>query len=163
MTLETPFRTCNVKHLFTRVSATSRYHSSDYHEACEPCDVQLRKGRRLIGRVVNRVWSSAGPQPRSGLTPFFFFPRRYHELDLRKSLRENLMFKTVVEYPELHVVLKVHHEEYRTRVPGKAQTRSFIPALLIQPSPKHSCCSQETNPGTAEGLKCVIVQTHTSC
>ncbi|XP_053542266.1 box C/D snoRNA protein 1 [Ictalurus punctatus] len=43
----------------------------------------------------------------------------YHELDLKKSLRENLAFKTVVEYPELHVVVKGHCEEYRTRIPDK--------------------------------------------
>ncbi|KAF5901435.1 box C/D snoRNA protein 1, partial [Clarias magur] len=43
---------------------------------------------------------------------------KYHELDLKKTLRENLMFKTVVEYPELHVVVKEQRcEEYRARVP----------------------------------------------
>ncbi|KAG7323459.1 hypothetical protein KOW79_013161 [Hemibagrus wyckioides] len=41
---------------------------------------------------------------------------KYHELDLKKSLRENLMFKTVVEYPELHVAVKEHCEEYRSHV-----------------------------------------------
>lgn len=51
---------------------------------------------------------------------FFFFPYRFHELDLKKSLRENLMFKTVVEYPELHVVIGEHCEEYRSRNPGTA-------------------------------------------
>ncbi|KAI5096239.1 box C/D snoRNA protein 1 [Silurus meridionalis] len=45
---------------------------------------------------------------------------KYHELDLKKSLRENLMFKAVVEYPELHVVLKQHREEYLTRVPDRS-------------------------------------------
>ncbi|XP_036448272.1 FK506-binding protein 5 [Colossoma macropomum] len=44
---------------------------------------------------------------------------RYHELDLKKSLRENLMFKTVVEYPELHVVLKERCQEYLTRFPER--------------------------------------------
>ncbi|KAI5609247.1 box C/D snoRNA protein 1, partial [Silurus asotus] len=45
---------------------------------------------------------------------------KYHELDLKKSLRENLMFKAVVEFPELHVVLKGHREEYLTRVPDRS-------------------------------------------
>ncbi|XP_051515099.1 uncharacterized protein znhit6 [Myxocyprinus asiaticus] len=40
---------------------------------------------------------------------------RYLELDLKKSLGENLMYKTVVEYPELFVVLKRHSQEYLTR------------------------------------------------
>lgn len=59
---------------------------------------------------------------------------RYHELDLKKSLRENLMFKTVVEYPELHVVVKGHCEEYRTRIPGKAQTQARLFLLCAQPA-----------------------------
>uniref|UniRef100_A0A3B4A809 Box C/D snoRNA protein 1 n=1 Tax=Periophthalmus magnuspinnatus TaxID=409849 RepID=A0A3B4A809_9GOBI len=31
---------------------------------------------------------------------------RYHELDLHKSLRDNLSYKTLIEYPVLHVVLR---------------------------------------------------------
>ncbi|KAG5848016.1 hypothetical protein ANANG_G00132380 [Anguilla anguilla] len=37
---------------------------------------------------------------------------RYHELDLQKSLRENLRFKVVVEYPEFHVTLRDHCQNY---------------------------------------------------
>lgn len=66
------------------------------------------------------------------------------------------MFRTVVEYPELHVVMKGQCEEYRTRVPGKTQPRgrlvllvcaepafvlSFIPALLIEMSTKRTPAS----------------------
>ncbi|XP_059382937.1 box C/D snoRNA protein 1 [Carassius carassius] len=40
---------------------------------------------------------------------------RYLELDLKKSLQENLMQKTIVEYPEVFVVLKEHSQEYLTR------------------------------------------------
>ncbi|KAI4880760.1 hypothetical protein NFI96_007127 [Prochilodus magdalenae] len=58
----------------------------------------------------------------------------YHELDVKKSLRENLMFKTVVEYPELYVVLKEHCEEYLARFPGEAPQASpcsrFTPSLI---------------------------------
>ncbi|XP_053337935.1 uncharacterized protein znhit6 [Clarias gariepinus] len=46
---------------------------------------------------------------------------KYHELDLKKTLRENLMFKTVVEYPELHVVVKERRcEEYCARIPDRS-------------------------------------------
>ncbi|XP_017576601.1 putative box C/D snoRNA protein SPCC613.07 [Pygocentrus nattereri] len=44
---------------------------------------------------------------------------RYHELDVKKSLHDNLMFKTVVEYPELYVVLNERCQEYRTRFPER--------------------------------------------
>ncbi|XP_026889038.2 uncharacterized protein znhit6 [Electrophorus electricus] len=47
---------------------------------------------------------------------------RYHELDVNKSLRENMRYKTVLEYPEVHVVLKGHLEEYLTRFPGRSRT-----------------------------------------
>ncbi|KAK2886121.1 hypothetical protein Q8A67_016958 [Cirrhinus molitorella] len=40
---------------------------------------------------------------------------RYLELDLKKTLQENLMHKTIVEYPEIFVVLKEHSQEYLTR------------------------------------------------
>lgn len=78
---------------------------------------------------------------------------RYHELDMKKTLRENLMFKTVVEYPELHVAVKEHCEEYRCHVSGTAQPQkqlvlpgcvqpafvlSLIPTLLIEMSTKHT-------------------------
>ncbi|XP_034167429.2 box C/D snoRNA protein 1 [Pangasianodon hypophthalmus] len=58
---------------------------------------------------------------------------KYHELDLKKSLRENLMFKTVVEYPELHVVVEGHCEEYRTRIPDRS---------IISPRPSSSSEAQ---------------------
>uniref|UniRef100_UPI00398E9C90 box C/D snoRNA protein 1 n=1 Tax=Pristiophorus japonicus TaxID=55135 RepID=UPI00398E9C90 len=38
---------------------------------------------------------------------------RYYRLDSSKSLAENLSHKTVIEYPTLHVVLKVNSLEYR--------------------------------------------------
>ncbi|XP_027027038.1 box C/D snoRNA protein 1 isoform X2 [Tachysurus fulvidraco] len=53
---------------------------------------------------------------------------KYHELDMKKSLRENLMFKTVVEFPELYVAVKEHREEYRTRVPDGRIDSSRPPA-----------------------------------
>ncbi|XP_053286555.1 box C/D snoRNA protein 1 [Pleuronectes platessa] len=37
---------------------------------------------------------------------------RYHELDIQKSLRDNLSYKTLIEYPVLHVVLREHWKEY---------------------------------------------------
>ncbi|KAM6962589.1 box C/D snoRNA protein 1 [Aplochiton taeniatus] len=46
---------------------------------------------------------------------------RYHELDLAKSLRDNLSYKTVIEYPVLHVVLRGHCHDYPLKEPGKIQ------------------------------------------
>ncbi|XP_077573207.1 box C/D snoRNA protein 1 [Stigmatopora nigra] len=37
---------------------------------------------------------------------------RYHKLDLRKSLRDNLINKTLIEYPILHVVLRDHWKDF---------------------------------------------------
>uniref|UniRef100_UPI0037E808F6 box C/D snoRNA protein 1 n=1 Tax=Semicossyphus pulcher TaxID=241346 RepID=UPI0037E808F6 len=48
---------------------------------------------------------------------------RYHELDIHKSLRDNLSYKTLIEYPVLHVVLRDHWKEYPpkgTADPAKA-------------------------------------------
>ncbi|KAK7132878.1 hypothetical protein R3I93_019201 [Phoxinus phoxinus] len=45
---------------------------------------------------------------------------RYIELDLKKSLQENLMHKTIVEYPEVFVVLKRHSQEFLAHVPERS-------------------------------------------
>ncbi|XP_045906540.1 box C/D snoRNA protein 1 isoform X2 [Micropterus dolomieu] len=37
---------------------------------------------------------------------------RYHELDIYKTLRDNLRYKTLIEYPVLHVVLRDHWKDY---------------------------------------------------
>uniref|UniRef100_A0A1A8SN62 Box C/D snoRNA protein 1 n=1 Tax=Nothobranchius rachovii TaxID=451742 RepID=A0A1A8SN62_9TELE len=37
---------------------------------------------------------------------------RYHELDLEKSLRENLSCKTLIEYPVFHVVLRDYWKDF---------------------------------------------------
>lgn len=46
-------------------------------------------------------------------------PARYHEMNLKQSLRDNLSFKTLIEYPVLHVVLRDHWEDYPLKEPGK--------------------------------------------
>ncbi|XP_062308727.1 box C/D snoRNA protein 1 [Osmerus eperlanus] len=43
---------------------------------------------------------------------------RYQELDMTKSLRENLKFKTVIEYPVFHVVLEDHCHNYPLKGPA---------------------------------------------
>ncbi|XP_031715472.1 box C/D snoRNA protein 1 isoform X1 [Anarrhichthys ocellatus] len=43
---------------------------------------------------------------------------RYHELDIRKTLRDNLSYKTLIEYPVLHVVLRDHWKEFPLKGPG---------------------------------------------
>lgn len=45
---------------------------------------------------------------------------RYHELEIEKSLRDNLNYKTIIEYPVLHVVLRDHWTEYPPKGPGNA-------------------------------------------
>ncbi|XP_051955321.1 box C/D snoRNA protein 1 isoform X2 [Xyrauchen texanus] len=51
---------------------------------------------------------------------------RYLELAPKKSLGENLMYKTVVEYPELFVVLKQHSQEYLTRTLERSNTAQGV-------------------------------------
>lgn len=45
---------------------------------------------------------------------------RYHEMDVQKTLRDNLSCKTLIEYPVLHVVLRDHWKEYPLKGPGKS-------------------------------------------
>ncbi|XP_049444709.1 box C/D snoRNA protein 1 [Epinephelus fuscoguttatus] len=44
---------------------------------------------------------------------------RYHELDICKTLRDNLSYKTLIEYPVLHVVLRDHWKEYPPKGPAQ--------------------------------------------
>ncbi|CAL8306367.1 unnamed protein product [Lota lota] len=44
---------------------------------------------------------------------------RYHELDLGKSLRDNLSYKMLIEYPVLHIVLQSHFQDYPLKGPAK--------------------------------------------
>ncbi|KAI3368551.1 hypothetical protein L3Q82_025556 [Scortum barcoo] len=44
---------------------------------------------------------------------------RYHELDTHKSLREGLSYKTLIEYPVLHVVLRDHWKDYPLKGPAE--------------------------------------------
>nr|XP_057929331.1 box C/D snoRNA protein 1 [Doryrhamphus excisus] len=47
---------------------------------------------------------------------------RYHKLDIHKSLRDNLIFKILIEYPVLHVVLRAHWKEFPLK--GQAEPAS---------------------------------------
>uniref|UniRef100_A0A8C2XNK4 Zinc finger HIT-type containing 6 n=1 Tax=Cyclopterus lumpus TaxID=8103 RepID=A0A8C2XNK4_CYCLU len=42
---------------------------------------------------------------------------RFHELDIYKTLRDNLSYKTLIEYPVLHVVLEDHWKEFPRKGP----------------------------------------------
>ncbi|KAM4739130.1 box C/D snoRNA protein 1 [Anableps anableps] len=44
---------------------------------------------------------------------------RYHELDAEKSLRDNLSYKTIIEYPVLHVVLRDYWKDYPLKGPAE--------------------------------------------
>uniref|UniRef100_A0A8C5GKW7 Box C/D snoRNA protein 1 n=1 Tax=Gouania willdenowi TaxID=441366 RepID=A0A8C5GKW7_GOUWI len=43
---------------------------------------------------------------------------RYHEMEMQKSLRDNLSYKTLIEYPVLHVVLRDHWEDFPLKGTG---------------------------------------------
>ncbi|KAM7388152.1 hypothetical protein PAMP_024350 [Pampus punctatissimus] len=47
---------------------------------------------------------------------------RYHKLDFQKSMRDNLSYKTLIEYPVLHVVLRDYWKDYPLK--GPAETAS---------------------------------------
>ncbi|KAF7660021.1 hypothetical protein LDENG_00290060 [Lucifuga dentata] len=44
---------------------------------------------------------------------------RYHKLDIQKSLRDNLSYKMLIEYPVLHVVLRDHCQDYPLKGPAE--------------------------------------------
>uniref|UniRef100_A0A8C2XUL4 Box C/D snoRNA protein 1 n=2 Tax=Cyclopterus lumpus TaxID=8103 RepID=A0A8C2XUL4_CYCLU len=44
---------------------------------------------------------------------------RFHELDIYKTLRDNLSYKTLIEYPVLHVVLEDHWKEFPRKGPAE--------------------------------------------
>ncbi|XP_041862926.1 box C/D snoRNA protein 1 isoform X2 [Melanotaenia boesemani] len=83
---------------------------------------------------------------------------RYHELDIEKSLRDNLSYKTLIEYPVLHVVLRDHWKEYPLKGPaepvlaclssatknaGTVQDREAV--AWVSPSVQESCTPVATN------------------
>lgn len=40
-------------------------------------------------------------------------------MNVHKSLRDNLSYKTLIEYPVLHVILRDHWKDYPLKGPGK--------------------------------------------
>ncbi|XP_061540310.1 box C/D snoRNA protein 1 [Phycodurus eques] len=44
---------------------------------------------------------------------------RYHKMDLQKSLRDNLSYKILIEYPSLHVVLSDHWMDFPLKGPAE--------------------------------------------
>ncbi|CAN9500679.1 unnamed protein product [Ophioblennius macclurei] len=53
---------------------------------------------------------------------------RYHQLELKKSLRDNLSCKVLVEYPALHVVLKEQWKNYPIKEPAEPAPTCRFPA-----------------------------------
>lgn len=43
---------------------------------------------------------------------------RYHEMNIKQSLRDSLSYKTLIEYPVLHVVLRDRWEDYPLKEPA---------------------------------------------
>ncbi|CAB1323943.1 unnamed protein product, partial [Coregonus sp. 'balchen'] len=54
---------------------------------------------------------------------------RYQELDLAKTLKENLKFKLVIEYPSLHIVLKDRCHDYPLKGPAEAVSAHGSPMM----------------------------------
>ncbi|XP_048034118.1 box C/D snoRNA protein 1 [Megalobrama amblycephala] len=63
---------------------------------------------------------------------------RYLELDLKKSLQENLMHKTIVEYPEVFVVLKQHSQEFLAHRPEHSSAVQCVSRAPCSPAEPHS-------------------------
>ncbi|XP_010729260.1 box C/D snoRNA protein 1 [Larimichthys crocea] len=72
---------------------------------------------------------------------------RYHELDIHKSLRDNLSYKTLIEYPVLHVVLRDQWKDYPLKGPA-------------EPASAHSSFSTK-NEGVDQKMK-VVTQVSSS-
>uniref|UniRef100_A0A673GSS3 Box C/D snoRNA protein 1 n=1 Tax=Sinocyclocheilus rhinocerous TaxID=307959 RepID=A0A673GSS3_9TELE len=56
---------------------------------------------------------------------------RYLELDLKTTLQENLMQKTIVEYPEVFVVLQQHSQQYLTRRPERSNVVQGVASASV--------------------------------
>ncbi|KAM8745644.1 box C/D snoRNA protein 1 [Acanthopagrus schlegelii] len=83
---------------------------------------------------------------------------RYNELDIHKSLRDNLRYKMLIEYPVLHVVLRDHWKEYPQKGPAepvsacsscvtknKGVDHKREEVTQVSPSQKGACTPGETN------------------
>ncbi|XP_061831653.2 box C/D snoRNA protein 1 [Nerophis lumbriciformis] len=44
---------------------------------------------------------------------------RYHKLEIQKSLRDNLSYKILIEYPVLHVALRAHWKDFPLKGPAE--------------------------------------------
>ncbi|XP_035810977.2 box C/D snoRNA protein 1 [Amphiprion ocellaris] len=88
---------------------------------------------------------------------------RYRELNIHKSLRDNLSYKTLIEYPVLHVVLRDHWKDYPLKGPVEpASACTGIAAkndgmdkekeveTQVAPSPQGSCTPAGSNIWTQE-------------
>ncbi|XP_047192914.1 N(G),N(G)-dimethylarginine dimethylaminohydrolase 1 isoform X2 [Scophthalmus maximus] len=83
---------------------------------------------------------------------------RYHVLDIEKSLRDTLSYKTLIEYPVLHVVLKDNWKEYPLKGPaehasarssfatkGEGVNRREEDVTRDSPSPQGPCTTRGPN------------------
>ncbi|XP_010900424.2 box C/D snoRNA protein 1 [Esox lucius] len=54
---------------------------------------------------------------------------RYLELDVAKTLKDNLKFQLVIEYPSLHILLKDHCQDYPVTGPEEAVSARGCPTM----------------------------------
>ncbi|XP_029356316.1 box C/D snoRNA protein 1 isoform X2 [Echeneis naucrates] len=67
---------------------------------------------------------------------------RYHELDIQKSLRDNLSYKMLIEYPVLHVVLQERWKDYPLKGPAeRIMLLYFSPWQHVTPTEMSVSCT----------------------
>ncbi|KAJ3598982.1 hypothetical protein NHX12_032945 [Muraenolepis orangiensis] len=84
---------------------------------------------------------------------------RYYELDLGKSLRDNFSYKMLIEYPELHIVLQGHFQDYPLKAePGSDRTEEEVQetnkvAQALPSSPEPGRSSPVIKQEGSDGIK----------
>ncbi|XP_076026325.1 box C/D snoRNA protein 1 [Genypterus blacodes] len=66
---------------------------------------------------------------------------RYYKLDMKKSLRDNLSYKVLIEYPVLHVVLRDYSQDYPQKGPGPVPAKPASASHTVATKP--SAADQE--------------------
>ncbi|XP_061740038.1 uncharacterized protein znhit6 [Nerophis ophidion] len=59
---------------------------------------------------------------------------RYHKLEIQKSLRDNLSYKILIEYPVLHVALRAHWKDFPLKGPAEVASACEKSATKSQAS-----------------------------
>ncbi|KAM8890149.1 box C/D snoRNA protein 1 isoform 1-T1 [Synchiropus picturatus] len=77
---------------------------------------------------------------------------RFHQLDMQKSLRDNLSYKMLIEYPVLHVVLREHWRDYPLKGPAETDTTRSKETEEVSPPSSHIIGSTATSKTSPESV-----------